>query len=365
MNRVLAEQGWGNEIVIRMMFGPNVELAEPMDPVVFWFLYAGVPIIAVALVLCVFIWIKNWYITRRVKLGADEVEDVILKRLPMPTIEEVGQDVVTERELAKDLVKGGGTVEDQIVRKYKSQQVAKIKKTRSTSEADKIAYDMHDFHYRDAGKEVAGLDGVVSAFLTTGKFETNSDTTSDVGIMQTYQRLEKFHEKIKEGASEEGTEALWKDAGRVKDLLVAGARVPKSKGKSAVLTGPMPDVKGSRDLKKQVASQHRQVSELGGHTMPEFIKDRQLEHFRDHPEPLKLGKRIDDAAKRGPRNNDDAQDAVLMLENGHSGNTNGTAKNAKSPAGMLALTKLMSRGRASSTKKDKDKDDGEGLEVMV
>ena len=361
MNRVFAEQGWGNEIVVRMIFEPKVELAEPMDPVVFWFLYVGVPIIAVALVLCVFIWIKNWYITRRVKLGADEVEDVILKRLPMPTIEEVGQEVVTERELAKDLVKGGGTVEDKIVRKFKSQQVAKIRKARSTSEGDKIAYDMDDFHYRDTSKEVAGLDGVVSAFLTTGKFETNSDTTSDFGIMQTFQRLEKF----KEGASDERTEALWKDAGRVKDLVVAGARVPKSKGKSAGVTGLMPDVKGSRELKQQVASQYRQVSALGGHTMPEFIKDRQLEHFRNHPEPVKLGKRIEDAAKRGPRNNDDGQDAVLMLENGHCGSTNGTAKDAKSPAGMLALTKLMSRGRASSSKKDKDKDDDEGLEVMV
>jgi hypothetical protein len=54
-----------------------------------------------------------------------------------------------------------------------------------------------------------------------------------------------------------------------------------------------------------------------------------------------------------------------MLENGHGGNANGTAKDAKSPAGMLALTKLMSRGRASSTKQNKDEDDGEGLEVMV
>lgn len=98
--------------------------------------------------------------------------------------------------------------------------------------------------------------------------------------------------------------------------------------------------------------------------MPEFIKDRQLEHFRDHPEPVKLGKRIEDAAKRGPKNNDDAKDGVLMLENGHGGNANGTAKDAKSPA-LLALTKLMSRGRASSTKQNKDEDDGEGLEVMV
>ena len=360
MNRVFAEQGWGDEIVIRMILEPKVELAEPMDPVLFWVLYVGVPIIAVALVLCVFIWIKNWYLARKVKLGADEVEDVILKRLPMPAIEELGQDLVTERELAKDLVKGGGTIEDKIERKYKSQQVAKVKKARGTSEKDKIAYDMDDFHYRDAGKEIAGLDGVVSAFLTTGKFETNSDTTTDLGIMQTYQRLEKF----KEGASQEGTEALWKDAGRVKDLVVAGARVPKSKGKSAGVTGVMPDVKGSRELKQQVASQHRQVSALGGHTMPEFIKDRQLEHFRDHPEPVKLGKRIEDAAKRGPKNNDDAKDGVLMLENGHGGNANGTAKDAKSPA-LLALTKLMSRGRASSTKQNKDEDDGEGLEVMV
>ena len=93
--------------------------------------------------------------------------------------------------------------------------------------------------------------------------------------------------------------------------------------------------------------------------MPEFLKDSQMKIFQNNPEPVKLGKRIEDAAARGPRENDDEQDGMLLLENGKSDKVNGTANGTTSSNGILARF----TGRKSSSKEDQG--DGEGLEVMV
>jgi len=324
---------------IKILWGPDVELSEPMDPVLRSFIDIGVPIIAVFMAICFYIWARAWLKSRQMKIGQELVEDVVLKRLPMPTLEELGPDVIAEREILKDL-DVHATIADQVDRQYKEEAVAKIQKDRATADGDKINWDLDEFRYRDAGKDIP--DALVTAFITTGKFEATSDT-ADVGILQTYQRLEKF--KAGAGKDTEGMEALWDDKDRVKDLIKAGTRVNKSKSNPFGAAGVMPSVQGSKALKQQVAAQHKQVSAYGGRTMPEFLQDYQMEQIQKHPEPVKLGKRIETAASRGPRDN------ALLLENGKS-----EAKSSNRLIGILN----------SITGKNKNTDDeGDGLEVMV
>ena len=342
----------------KILEAPKAQLSNPMDPAMWMLIHVGSPIIAFFFCVCSCVWLSTYFRTRQMKIGQEIVEDLVLKKLPMPTVEEVGAEVVTERDLMKQIESGAVlTVDEQIEQKYEVEAIEKAKKSRSTKKGDKIAYNLDDFHYRDAGKEIP--DTVVSAFLTTGKFEATSDTTGDVGILQTYQRLEKF----RSGADDEegDMDALWKDKDRVKDLIKAGARVPKSKTRPLSVAGPMPTVQGSRELKQQVAAQHKQVSALGGRSMPEFIRDKQMDTYQKHPEPLKLGvDRIEAAAARGPRNRNVDDDEVKLIENGN-GHANGSGR-PKSSSRLLAI--LPGLGNRKS-KDGKGKDDGDGLEVMV
>jgi len=315
-----------------------VELSEPMDPVLRSFIDIGVPIIAVFMAICFYIWARAWLKSRQMKIGQELVEDVVLKRLPVPTLEELGPDVIAERDVVLNRLPHA-TIADQVDRQYKEEAVAKIQKDRATADSDKIHWDFEDFRYKDAGKEIP--DALVTAFITTGKFEATSDT-AEVGLLQTYQRLEKF--KAGAGKDTEGMEALWNDKDRVKDLIGAGTRVNKSKSNPTGAFGAA-SVEGSKALKQQVAAQQKQVSAYGGRTMPEFLQEYQMEQIQKHPEPVKLGKRIETAASRGPR------DDALLLENGES--------EAKSSNRLLGILNSM-------TGKNKNKDDeGDGLEVMV
>ena len=338
----------------RMLEKPRVALSEAMDPVLQMFIYVGVPIISVGMAICFYFWIKAWLKSRQMKIGQELVEDVVLKRLPMPTVEEVGEEVVDERELLKNAESGVVlSVEERVVEKYKQEEIHKIKKARNTAAGDKINFNLDDFHYRDHGKEIP--DAVVSAFLTTGKFEATSDTTGDVAILQTYRRLEKLKDSI--DPDMEGVDRLLDDKDRLKDLIRAGARVPKSQRRPVGVSGIMPEVDGSRELQQQVAAQHKQASALGGSTMPEFLKDYQREQFQKHPEPMKLGKRIEAAAARGPRNsNNGDDDDVLLLENG---NANGSAN------GRQKSNRLLGMLTAYTTSNTKHGGDGDEVEVMV
>jgi len=343
INSELAKQ---NLPRIKILWGPDVGLSEPMDPVLRMFINVGIPIITVFMAICIYVWVRAWLKSRQMKIGQAMVEDVVLKKLPMPTLEELGDDVILERNLLND-ADVEQTVVGKVERMQNEEAVAKIKKRRATAAGDKIKWNLDDFTHR-GGKEIP--DAVVSAFITTGKFEAISDTTNDVGVLQTYQRLEKF--KSGAGKDAKGMEALWDDKDRVRDLIKAGNRAPKSKRNPVGAAGVMPIVEGSNALKQQVAAQHRQVSALGGRTMPEFLQDAQLELFQQHPEPIRLGKRIQTAAARGPRHDDD----VLLLENGNSEGTG--LKSSNRLLGML--TSIAGKNK----KKDGD-DDGDGLEVMV
>jgi hypothetical protein len=364
---------------VRMIEKPTVSLTVGMDPVLRMFINVGVPIIAFFFVFALVLWIRVWYRSRQVKLGQDIIEDVVLKKLPMPTVEEVGEDVVMERELLKhEKEEGEGTAKQRVERKYKRQEIAKINKARKTAEGDKIAFDLDDFQYRDASKQIP--KGVVSAFLTTGKFEAKSETTQDAGMLQTYQRLEKF--KAAAGKDTHDMEELWGSEERVKDLIIAGARTSKSRRHPTSAAGVMPIVDDSDDvgekkvgtvsstitwkdfdakprtttrnqLRQQVTAQHKKVSELGGTTTPSFLKDLQAGQIQKNPDPIKLGKRIEAAAARGPRDESGQGNGHKMLENGDGSHANG-----KSSRGLLGWMK---------SKKDKGTEgtDDDGLEVMV
>lgn len=364
---------------VKMIEKPTVSLTLVMDPALRMFIDVGVPIIAFFFVCALVLWIRVWYRSRQVKLGQDIIEDTVLKKLPMPTVEEVGEEVVMERELLKEeQEEGEGTAEQKVERKYKRQEVARVNKARKTAEGDKIAFGLDDFQYRDASKQIP--KGVVSAFLTTGKFEAKSDTTQEVGMLQTYQRLEKF--KAGAGKDTNDMEELWGSEERVKDLIIAGARTPKSRRHPSSAAGVMPIVEDIEDvgekkmgtvsstitwkdfdekprtttrnqLKQQVTAQHKKVSALGGKTTPSFLKDYQAGQIQKNPDPIKLGKRIEAAAARGPRDEDGQGNGHKMLENGDGPHANG-----KSSGGLLGWMK-------SKKGKHTDGEDGDGLEVMV
>lgn len=286
--------------------------------------------------------------------------------------------------LREEKSEGEGTVQQQVARKYKRQDVQQVNKKRHTSDGDKIAFDLEQFQYRDAGKQIP--KGVVSAFLTTGKFEAKSETTEEAGMLQTYQRLEKF--KSAAGMDADDFEDLWGSEERVKGLIIAGSRTPKAKRHPSTAAGVMPIVEDSTDigdkklgavsstitwhdfdekprttkrnqLKQQVTAQHKKVSQLGGATTPSFLEDLQMEKMQKNPEPVKLGKRIGDAAARGPKS---------AHSNGHSGGLleNGPQDGDASAQANGRHSRLFLGWRKSRQPKPKDEEhDSEGLEVMV
>ena len=330
---------------------------KAMDPILRRFIEIGVPIISVALLLAFYVWIRAFLKARQVKLGQRLVEELVLNKLPLPTVEEVGDDVVTERETIKDRSKEKN-VEEEIEHFYKEEALLKIKAKRSKlARGDKIDFNLDDFHYNDAGKEIP--DSSVSAFLASGKFDKKKmqEATGHDGVLQALSRLEKF--KTGPGQDAEGTEALWQDKNRIKDLLRAGARVPRSKSKPQGAGGVMPIVEGSKALVQQVHAQQRQVQALGGRTLPEFLKDAQMEQFQRNPDPIQLGKLVGDDSPK--------VDGVFLLK----GDTDGSPAN-ESHAQSTQKAVLDERPQTSlwprflQLKKRRDDEEGEeGLEVMV
>lgn len=367
---------------VKMLEEPTVSLTRDMDPVLRMFIEVGVPVIAFFMVCGIGLWINVWFRSRQVKLGQEILEETVLTKLPLPTVEEVGEDVVMERDMrVQEQEEGEGTVMQRIHRQYKKQDLQELSKKRHTSTGDKIAYDLEQIQYRDASKHIP--KGVVSAFLTTGKFEARSDTTEDAGLLKTYQRLEKF--RAGAGKDSEDMEDLWGSENRVKELIIAGSRTPKSKRHPSAAAGVMPIVEDSTDvgnknlgavsstitwhdfeekprttkrnqLKQQVAAQHKKISEFGGTTTPSFLQDLQMEQMQKNPEPIKLGKRIEAAAALGPRDKSAQSYGNKLLENGTDGDGHENGK----ASGLFHGWR-----KKSSKRKDKEEREGEGLEVMV
>ena len=356
INRELAKQGLP---AAKMLEGPKFDLNNnlKMDPVLAMFITVGVPIIAVGIVCSCFFWIRLWLNMSTFKRGQDKMEEVILKRLPMPTVEEVGEDIIQERELQKkkDLIESA-SIEERVLYQYEKEEVAKNRKKRGRVSAnDTIAYNLDDFQYRDAVNEMP--DAVVSAFLTTGKFEAKSDVKEEVDMQRTFQRLKDLQVKVDNVEYEDNpsyaqdvTTALWGDVEKTKELLKSANRAPRSKSRPLSVTGVMPIVEGSTTRKQQVAAQHNTVSAFVGKTMPAFLNDQQVRYLLEHPEPVKLGRRIEEAAAKGPR-----EDQVLRLENGDA--------NGSTHANGSTLSKKLLQVFTSGSSRNKHED--EGVEVTV
>ena len=151
------------------------------------------------------------------KIGQKRMGEIVLDKLPLPTVEEVGEDVVFEREVIKDRAKEK-TVDEEIEHNYKEEELLLIQRKRpKLSKDDKIGFNPDDFKYKDAGKEVA--DEFVQGFLTTGSFDAEKakEGEMDAGVLQTFQRLEKF--KRGAGKDSEGIESLLENKDRVKDRV--------------------------------------------------------------------------------------------------------------------------------------------------
>ena len=121
----------------------------------------------------------------------------------------------------------------------------------------------------------------------------------------------------------------------------------------------MPTVEGSKALVQQVHAQQRQVLALGGRTLPEFLKDAQMEQFQRNPDPIQLGKVVGDDSPK--------VDGVFLLK----GDTDGSPAN-ESHAQSTQKAVLDERPQTSlwprflQLKKRRDDEEGEeGLEVMV
>jgi hypothetical protein len=201
--------------------------------------------------------------------------------------------------------------------------------------SDDIAFKKEHFQRQaDLAKLPAAS---ISAFITTSKFETKSDTSPvDATVLRTFQRLETFKSKLsEEGASE--SLALWTSPERVADLVHAGTRIPHSALHPPIEIGLEPELEGaSRELSKAVAAQYRSQKGNVSHRQPQFLKDRvqaderRLEqekgpnalrvklksHMRKHGQkPVSL---IEEAAANGSKKKGKKAEANGAEANGHA-----------------------------------------------
>ena len=121
----------------------------------------------------------------------------------------------------------------------------------------------------------------------------------------------------------------------------------------------MPIVEGSKALVQQVHAQQRQVQALGGRTLPEFLKDAQMEQFQRNPDPIQLGKLVGDDSPK--------VDGVLLLKDDTDGSPANESHAQSTQKAVLDERRPTSLWpRFLQLKKRRDDEEGEeGLEVMV
>jgi hypothetical protein len=202
--------------------GYLVPIVQQDDPNFVLFLKIGVPIIAAVLVCGISAAVCARRMRNKAVLGRKTVENVVLK-LPRPTLEEVG---VSSQQATKSQK---GKLRPKIEDLMKRKAAAKLAR-----EANLDRIDLNTASLPHDKRNLAIPAASVSAFVTTSRFEVDSDvvSTDDFALKRTFQRLAKLKSNVESNpmfSSEElAPHDMFRNEESIALMVKAGSRHPVS-----------------------------------------------------------------------------------------------------------------------------------------
>eukprot|EP00291_Cryptomonas_curvata_P030573 CAMPEP_0172208588 /NCGR_PEP_ID=MMETSP1050-20130122/34563_1 /TAXON_ID=233186 /ORGANISM="Cryptomonas curvata, Strain CCAP979/52" /LENGTH=1130 /DNA_ID=CAMNT_0012888211 /DNA_START=1516 /DNA_END=4909 /DNA_ORIENTATION=+ len=202
--------------------GYLVPIVQQDDPNFVLFLKIGVPIIAAVLVCGISAAVCARRMRNKAVVGRKTVENVVLK-LPKPTLEEVG--VVSQITTKAQKGKLRPQIEDSMQRKAAAKLAREANLDRIEMDLTLLPQDKRNLAIPAAS---------VSAFVTTSRFEVDSDVVSsdDFALKRTFQRLAKLKSKVESNPRFSSEDIAPNDMFRNEDsvalMVKAGSRHPVS-----------------------------------------------------------------------------------------------------------------------------------------
>lgn len=257
-----------------------------MDPALRAFINYGIPLLSLGLIVAIGLFVMAYLRRRQASEQVAEIEEAILKKLTMPTLEELDGELPG----ADPFAPGADNTDGMNIRDKQVFLAQLEKRKKRWQDANVINLDPNEI------LEEKVIDAAVTGYLYAGKYEKDPGKASVVAVGRRAKMQEKGRELL--GDNAKGLEEFYTE--RADALVLAGNRLPESRTRPLrVLDGryDLDDALQDRQLKAQMLSSQQSM----GDEMPERIR-RTYRHEAIKLEAKPKGlKRIKKALNLGPK----------------------------------------------------------------
>ena len=265
--------------------GFAIPIIQQDDPNYLMFLKVGIPVLAVGFCFVIFACVYARRVRIRALKGRETIESVVLK-LPKPTLEEIGapsqqQGVVVTQK---------GKLRPKLEASLKKKAAARLAEE---AKLDRIGMDL-SLLPRDP-RNVSIPAASVSAFVTTSRFEVDSDVVSsdDFALKTTFQRLAKLRSNVQSNPTfsspdRPSADEIFQDKDIVSAMIKSGSRHPVSLShpEASKFGKPPKSAQGNLVVQTELNARQREVSAQSQYgpsrlNLPHFVRERMKSERRD------------------------------------------------------------------------------------